>query len=756
DLITEFQKLKTDSEIRKEKDLPSLTRNVLSWTLAAILNEKLYKDKVDEIPETFTSVKQYFESFKDPLIEETHSDSDVNNNRDSYEPQAWDVIALSDVRPKRIDDLNRSPRCYLPAVVEIRIPYATFLVNMTTNIRIWRALNDGENVKIIKEVLNEDSKAGDRCDICSSQQIRSLRQGIIKVDLHSMNLNDSQMDAVLTSIETSQCTHTNSIRLIWGPPGTGKTKTTSIMLSVLLRMNCRTLTCAPTNIAIVEVASRLLKLVTESNQHDQYKIGDIVLFGKEGRMKIDDDHDHLSVIFLDYRVDRLAECFAPLTGWTQQLNSLALLLEDPSAQYGLYLKEETFVVALTFLEFLKEQFKCITKRLKHCIRSLCTHLLPTFISVTVVDKIKKLLKLLTLLKTSLCGDTLNQIDDLEKICDCYEDLNCMSSRSSVSMFINNSKECLVVLESIRQEFSVPNFFDKGLIRTFCLENACLISEEAGFGRSLFERLVSLGHKKHLLNIQYRMHPSISLFPNSEFYGKQIADAPNVKAENYKKHLLHGNMYGSYSFINVSFGKDEYYNGHSLRNMAEVAAVSEIVARLYQASADSVEMLSVGVISPYKGQVSAIKEKLGGQYEMRSNFSVSVRSVDGFQGGEEDVIIISTVRSNGNGSVGFLSNCQRTNVAITRARFCFWILGNERTLINSDSVWKKLVLDAKSRGCYYDAEEDESLPKALFDSTVKYDGLVNQLASLNPNEGSSKCKPATFPRFRGGSRNKVFK
>ena len=80
-----------------------------------------------------------------------------------------------------------------------------------------------------------------------------------------------------------------------------------------------------------------------------------------------------------------------------------------------------------------------------------------------------------------------------------------------------------------------------------------ISDKAGFGRSLFERLVLLGHKKHLLNVQYRMHPSISLFPNMEFYDKQILDSPSVKERSYEKHFLHGDMFKSYSFINVAFG-----------------------------------------------------------------------------------------------------------------------------------------------------------------------------------------------------------
>lgn len=78
-------------------------------------------------------------------------------------------------------------------------------------------------------------------------------------------------------------------------------------------------------------------------------------------------------------------------------------------------------------------------------------------------------------------------------------------------------------------------------------------------------------------------------------------------------------------------------------------------------------LTVGVVSPYNAQVRAIQEKIGKTYDMYDGFSVKVKSVDGFQGAQEDVIIISTVRSNRAGSVGFLTNLQRTNVALTRAK-----------------------------------------------------------------------------------------
>lgn len=258
-----------------------------------------------------------------------------------------------------------------------------------------------------------------------------------------------------------------------------------------------------------------------------------------------------------------------------------------------------------------------------------------------------------------------------------------------------------------------------------------ISKDAEFGRSLFGRLVSLGRKRHLLSVQYRMHPLISSFPNSEFYNNQISDASNVKEISYKRHLLEGNMFGPYSFINVSYREEECNNNLSQRNMLEVAIISEIVENLFRASIKKAQTVKVGIISPYKAQVAALNEKFGDKYGANSDFSIIVRSVDGFQGGEEDVIIVSTVRSNAAGLVGFLDNRQRTNVALTRARFCLWIVGNALTLWKSNSVWKKLVTDATDRGCFFNAEEDERLCIAIINSLVELDqiDLVNMSSLL---------------------------
>jgi senataxin len=81
-----------------------------------------------------------------------------------------------------------------------------------------------------------------------------------------------------------------------------------------------------------------------------------------------------------------------------------------------------------------------------------------------------------------------------------------------------------------------------------------------------------------------------------------------------------------------------------------------------------EKLSIGIVSPYAGQVLKIQEKLARMNDIiHDGFDVNVKSIDGFQGGEQDIIILSTVRTNYRTSLQFVSSCQRTNVALTRAR-----------------------------------------------------------------------------------------
>ncbi|KAH7515257.1 hypothetical protein FEM48_Zijuj10G0007600 [Ziziphus jujuba var. spinosa] len=95
------------------------------------------------------------------------------------------------------------------------------------------------------------------------------------------------------------------------------------------------------------------------------------------------------------------------------------------------------------------------------------------------------------------------------------------------------------------------------------------------------------------------------------------------------------------------------------------------------------------------------------------------------GSEEDVIIISTIRCNGIGSVRFLSNRQRANVSLTCARYCLWILGNEATLVSSRSIWKKFIIDVKNHGCFHNAHEKKNLAHAITATLVE----LNQFSAI---------------------------
>ena len=101
-------------------------------------------------------------------------------------------------------------------------------------------------------------------------------------------------------------------------------------------------------------------------------------------------------------------------------------------------------------------------------------------------------------------------------------------------------------------------------------------------------------------------------------------------------------------------------------------------------------VTVGVVSPYSAQVSEIRRRLGKKYDDHDNFKVHVRSIDGFQGGEDDIVIISTVRSNQRGSIGFTSSPRRINVALTRARYGYdSISGILERFLHLHKYWKFL-------------------------------------------------------------------
>lgn len=215
--------------------------------------------------------------------------------------------------------------------------------------------------------------------------------------------------------------------------------------------------------------------------------------------------------------------------------------------------------------------------------------------------------------------------------------------------------------------------------------------KAGLGKSLMERIVE-NHPESvkLLTTQYRMHDDIMRFSNQWFYGDKMNSSPEVKFRSIldfdspiewidTSHLPEGyvetdpedafseTVTGNFGKIN----KDE-----ALISLLELQKYIEKIGlpRILE------ENLNIGIISPYRAQTQYLRRliKQTPFFKPLRRF-ISVNTVDGFQGQERDIILISLVRSNKEGNIGFLKDIRRMNVAMTRARMKLLIIGNSKTL-----------------------------------------------------------------------------
>ncbi len=207
--------------------------------------------------------------------------------------------------------------------------------------------------------------------------------------------------------------------------------------------------------------------------------------------------------------------------------------------------------------------------------------------------------------------------------------------------------------------------------------------KAGLGVTLMERIVQQHPEAvTLLRLQYRMNDDIMRFSSNYFYGGQLESAPEVKYRSILD-LDTPMVWIDTSAFDISV--HEEFVGESFGRINKAEAELTLLALQHyfekigkQRLLD--ERIDVGIISPYRAQVQLLRRLLlKREYFKPFRRAISVNTVDGFQGQERDVIVISLVRSNDEGQIGFLRDLRRMNVAITRARMKLIILGDRPTL-----------------------------------------------------------------------------
>jgi len=251
---------------------------------------------------------------------------------------------------------------------------------------------------------------------------------------------------------------------------------------------------------------------------------------------------------------------------------------------------------------------------------------------------------------------------------------------------------------------------------------------------------SLSYRKRysgslLLTVQYRMHPSIAAFSSAVFYDSMLSTPQFLTGQRPVPSELDDILplergQASVRFVNVSGPNNEKrgdpvastgvlpsdinpsIQSSSFTNEAEASQLIDMIKDLMKNRETSSTPFdgTVGIITPYTGQVILLKSMMAADPEFRSlmqknPIAIEVNSIDAYQGRERDLIFFSTVRSNRKGNVGFLSDWRRMNVALTRAKSGLVVFGDMETLVN-DHHWEAFCGWCENVECVFDVDPTE--------------------------------------------------
>ncbi len=515
----------------------------------------------------------------------------------------------------------------------------------------------GVNVEFDSNSYTEMHYALDKVIAASENRVSELREifhGTRKAEFEKVDdslvissLNLSQNRAVRKALAAKD------VAVIHGPPGTGKTTTIVQAIRVALQTEKQILVCAPTNTAVDLLTEKLkeqginvLRLGHPARVSDKQIESTI-----DGQMQ---NHEHF-----------------------KEIKTLRKNAEEYFKMAGKYKR--------TFGKEEAQQRTMYYTEAKNCIKEAI--LLEDYI----VDSLFANAQVICCTPVTSTGKHLK-------------------NKRFKTLFFDEASQALEpmawipLLKCDRVIFSGDHFQLPPVVKS-------KLAMQGGLSETLFERCIKLDEAPSLLNLQYRMHNAIMGFSNEVFYNGELEADASVKetllSYNEQDYLLNKPI----DFIDTAgCGFDEEINPESLslRNAGEANLVWKhlklLVEQYLQVSGKEVFDLSVGIISPYKEQNEFLNNEFADQIvDENLRKRITIKTIDGFQGEERDIIYISFVRSNTENEIGFLSDIRRTNVALTRARKKLVIIGDSATLANSD-FYKKLIDYCEKNNGYTSAWE----------------------------------------------------
>ncbi|XP_024885343.1 uncharacterized protein LOC112463276 isoform X1 [Temnothorax curvispinosus] len=511
------------------------------------------------------------------------------------------------------------------------------------------------------------------------------------------DLNPRQLEAVF-KVTNVVIKKEAKLCFIQGPPGTGKSKVIVNLVSQILfgqqqdKKSLRILICAPSNAAIDEIVLRLLNVRSILKQ----KRFNMVRIGRPESM-----HPKVKNI----SVTELAKRYLQ-----QMTKTSKSMLNGGSAN------TEDIAILQARINSLKTQLESIDKTEETKRNSLMNKLFETSTTCELLKSGKSVEQLDPKDRAKYKRMSENVIITGANVIACT--LSSCYTNQMESIFGGHKERisvCIVdeATQSCEAETLIPLMLGVNTLVLVGDPNqlpATILSQRAkklGLDQSLFSRMQKVFESQPnspiiMLDTQYRMDYAISYWPNRYFYGGKLKNAAECKM----KFPFHSYRVLYHDFIQ---------NDDKFSNTTEAEFVANIIYTMLMFGKweTTTDTISLGVLTPYNNQRALVLNKINEKISsvpgnLRKKISFEVNTVDGFQGQERDVIIMSCVRSNG---IGFLSDKQRLCVALTRAKHSLILCGNFNTF-KRDQMWKALLNDARDRGilCHIDPNATPAIIK----------------------------------------------
>ncbi len=455
-------------------------------------------------------------------------------------------------------------------------------------------------------------------------------------------LNEYQKEAVLEALAA------RDLYLIHGPPGTGKTSTISeVILQEALRKN-KVIATADSNIAVDNILSNISK-------HESFKI---VRIGHPSR---------ISKKLIKYSLQtKITEhpnysTLVKLKTELQKNYDLRKNFQRPDPKWRRGMSNDDIII----FSKLNKDIRGIPKE---TIKQMADWVICSENIAKTKENVQKFEKKL--------------IDDIISTSDVVVATNSMAG----SEILEDYKFDIAVIDEGSQSTEPSSLIPIVRSRKLIIAGdhkqlpPTVLSDELELKKTLFERMIQEHPEfSKILQVQYRMNEKIMEFSNEMFYENKLIAHESVKSQNLleivenvsneDKDIINEKPL---QFINVD-GEEKQNSFKSSYNVEEAEKVLEIVSKLQKYE------IPVSVITPYDAQVKYISKML-------NTDKIDVKSVDGFQGRENEVIVISFVRTS---KMGFLKDLKRLNVAVTRAKRKLIVVGSKNLLIKDDAYSKFL-------------------------------------------------------------------